>query len=280
MEAKIEDLGAKVGELLKENDCLKRELSEMRKLCEQRERVHKSELLTIKKELDKVKMTQPEMSTSTLPGSSSPDIYSRVKGLKPSKRRPHSLHETMVVPPEVQGELHKLNGNISEISNQPFFGSLTPFYFTVENYSHLKKNALKWFSPPFYSHVQGYKVCIEVDVAGSSVGQGSHVSILAHLLRGEYDEQLKWPFRGLIKIKLLNECGDHNHFEGTIEYDDDTPLVNSGQVTDREKSTGWGIPLFIENSKLLHNHGLDSEYLKYDRLRFVVNSIEALHILS
>ena len=282
MEAKIEDLSAKVGRLLKENDSLKRELSEMRKLCEQRELAHESELLAIKKEVDVVKLTKPDASASasSLPGS--PDMYCRVKSLKSSKRRPHSLHETMVIPPEVQGQLHhsKLNGNISEVPNQSFLGSVTPFYFTVENYSHLKKNTLKWFSPPFYSHAGGYKLCIEVDVAGSSVGEGTHVSVLAHLLHGEYDEQLKWPFRGLIKIKLLNECGDHNHFEDTIEYDDDTPLVNSGQVTDREKSTGWGIPLFIENSKLLHHSALGCEYLKYDRLCFVVSSVDVIRILS
>ena len=153
MEAKIGDLTAKVGKLMKENDSLRRELSEMRKLCEQRERAHESELLAIKKELDIVKLTQPDSGSGTLPGS--PDMYCRVKSLKSSKRRPHSLHETMVIPPEVQGQL-KLNGNISEIPNQGFLGSVTPFYFTVDNYSHLKKNALKWFSPPFYSHTQGY----------------------------------------------------------------------------------------------------------------------------
>ena len=278
MESKVKDLSAKVGELQKENNSLKRELSELRKLCEQREQAHQSELLAIKKDLEIVKTTQPEMGS--IPGS--PDIYSRVKSLKSSKKRPHSLHETMMIPPEVQGQLHhsKLNGNISEVPNQAFFGSVVPFYFTVENYSHLKKNALKWFSLPFYSHVQGYKMCIEVDVCGSGVGEGTHVSVLAHLMRGEYDEQLKWPFRGLVKIKLLNECGDHNHFEGIIEYDDDTPLVNSGQVTNREKGTGWGIPLFIDNSKLLLCQSLDCEYLQNDRLCFAVSSVEVICILS
>ena len=278
MDAKVKDLSAKVGELQKENNSLKREVSELRKLCEQREHAHQSELLAIKKDLEIVKITQPEMGS--VPGSS--DIYSRVKSLKSSKRRPHSLHETMMIPPEVQGQLHhtKLNGNISEVPNQAFFGSVVPFYFTVENYSHLKKNALKWFSSPFYSHAQGYKMCIEVDVSGSSVGEGTHVSVLVHLMRGEYDEQLKWPFRGLVKIKLLNERGDHNHFEGIIEYDDDTPLVNSGQVTDREKGTGWGIPLFIDNSKLLFNQSLDCEYLQSDRLCFVVSSVEVICIFA
>ena len=272
METKVKDLSAKVGELLKENDALKREISEMRKLCEQRERSHQSELVAIKKDLEIVKITTPD-----IPGS--PDIYSRVKSLKSSKKRPHSLHETMVIPPELQGQL-KLNGNISEVPNQSFFGSVVPFYFTLENYAHLKKNALRWFSPPFYSHALGYKMCFEVDVAGSSVGEGTHVSVLAHLMRGEFDEQLKWPFHGLVKIKLLNEVGDRNHFEGIIEYDDDTPLVNSGQVTDREKGMGWGIPLFIENSKLSYNRSLDCEYLKLDRLCFAVSSVEVLHILS
>ena len=36
MESKVKDLSAKVGELQKENNSLKRELSELRNLCEQR----------------------------------------------------------------------------------------------------------------------------------------------------------------------------------------------------------------------------------------------------
>lgn len=274
MEAKVGDLNAKVGALLKENDFLKKELSEMRKLGEQRERAHQAEILAIKQELEIIKVTQPE--------GSGVDIYSRVKTLKSSKRRPHSLHETMVIPPEVQGQLNKLNGNsVSEIPvTRGFLGNVVPFYFTVENYSHMKRSGLRWFSPPFFSHTGGYKMCVEVDVCGSGVGEGTHVSLLVHLMCGEYDELLRWPFRGLVKIKLLNERGDHNHFEGIVEYDDDTPLVNSGQVIDREKGTGWGIPLFIENSKLSHCSGLDCEYLKYDRLCFSVSSVEVMHISS
>ena len=274
MDGKIGDLNAKVGALLKENDFLKKELSEMRKLCEQREQAHQSELLGIKQELEIIKVTQPAE-----PGA---DMYSRVKTLKSSKRRPHSLHETMVIPPEVQGQLNKLNGNsVSEIPpTHGFLGNLVPFYFTVENYSHLKRNGVRWFSPPFYSHAGGYKICVEVDVCGSGEGKGTHVSVLVHLMCGEYDDQLRWPFRGLVKIKLLNERGNCNHFEGIIQYDDDTPLVNSGQVTDRDKGIGWGISLFIENSKLTHSSSLDCEYLKYDRLCFVVSNVEVMRISS
>ena len=46
----------------------------------------------------------------------------------------------------------------------------------------------------------------------------------------------------------------------------DAPLVNPGRVAMEVRSVGWGFPLFIS----LRTAVSSSEYLKYDRLRFVV----------
>jgi len=32
--------------------------------------------------------------------------------------------------------------------------------------------------------------------AGSGPGKGTHISVYIHLMRGEYDEFLQWPFHG------------------------------------------------------------------------------------
>lgn len=74
--------------------------------------------------------------------------------------------------------------------------AVPPFYFTLQNYTHYKKYGLRWRSLPFYSRPRGYKLDVEAVAGGSSVGEGSHVSVYVSILRGENDAELPWPFRG------------------------------------------------------------------------------------
>ena len=47
-------------------------------------------------------------------------------------------------------------------------------------------------------------MCIRVVANGLGKGAGTHVSVAVHLMRGEYDSRLVWPFRGDITIQLVN----------------------------------------------------------------------------
>lgn len=270
LQKEVESLKKALESLQEENGVLKREVGELRKMCTHGERVHQAEMQAVKNEVERLKKTQPDMASgvSGSPGSSSPDIYARVKG---AKRRPQSMHEISILPRTLQEQLQDKSQHNG--SSQLFTGPTPPFYFTLDNFDHYKKNSLKWFSPPFYTHCFGYRMCIGVDAGGHSVGEGTHVSLLIYLLPGEHDENLNWPFRGTVKILLLNERRDGNHFESLVEFDEDTPLVNSAQVTDSDRSTGWGNAMFIAHSKLGHDQGADCEYLKYNRLRFAVKQI-------
>lgn len=276
LQREVESLKKMLEGLLEENGTMKREISELRKMCTQGERVHQSEMLAITKEVERLKKTQPDLNSggqnAAAGGSSSPaDIYGRVKGMK---RRPVSMHDVTILPPNFQEQLQDKYKSQQNGSTHVFMGAVPPFHFTLDNYSHHKKNSLKWFSAPFYSHCFGYRMCVGVDAGGHSVGEGSYVSLLVYLLPGEYDDSLQWPFRGTISIQILNERRDSNHFESAVEFNDDTPLVNSARVTDSDRSTGWGNALFIAHSKLAHDPGTDCELLKYDRLRFVVKEIK------
>ena len=46
-----------------------------------------------------------------------------------------------------------------------------------------------------------------------------HIGVAAHLMAGENDNNLKWPFRG---ISILNQRGNHHHVTGTITFSDGT----------------------------------------------------------
>lgn len=269
LQKEMQSLKQMLESLQEENAVMKREISELRKMCTQGERVHQAEMLAIKSEVERLKKTQPDLASGS-PGSSSPDIYARMKG---TKKRPQSMHEMSILPPNVQEQLQEKSQQNG--SAHVFLGQMPPFYFTLDNFDHYKKNSLKWFSPAFYTHCLGYRMCIGVDAGGHSVGEGSHVSLLVYLLPGEHDDSLNWPFRGTVKITLLNERRDSNHFESAVEFDEDTPLVNSAQVTESDRSTGWGNAMFIAHSKLGHDSSVDCEFLKYNRLRFVVRQVIA-----
>jgi len=53
----------------------------------------------------------------------------------------------------------------------------------------------EFFSRPYYTSPQGYKMCLNVCAGGCGLGIGTHVSIYVYLLKGEYNDTLIWPFK-------------------------------------------------------------------------------------
>ena len=84
-------------------------------------------------------------------------------------------------------------------------------------------------------------------------------------MRGEYDNNLKWPFKGEVRVQLLNQRGDKRHFERKLlnlstctEGDFDRKIV--AQVVGRERAErGRGHPQFIANTKLGYNPAEDCQ---------------------
>ena len=143
----------------------------------------------------------------------------------------------------------------------------------MTNFNENKKENDWWMGPPFYSHIGGYKMCLGVAANGNGSCKGTHVSVFVHLLQGEHDDQLKWPFRGDITLQLLNQRRDEGHLVKTIEYDDATGDQHAGRVVEESESglsaLGWGCQL-IAHSKL---HTEDEEYLKNDCLKFRISKV-------
>ena len=64
------------------------------------------------------------------------------------------------------------------------------------NFSYHKRQGKAWYSPPFYSEPGGYKFCLRIDPNGMLEGKESHLSVWVYVMRGRFDESLKWPFTG------------------------------------------------------------------------------------
>ena len=69
----------------------------------------------------------------------------------------------------------------------------------MPKFSEYRRSGKVWRSPTFY-YREGYKMCLAVYANRVGFGAGSRVSVAIILLRGEYDDRLKWP---------KNSCASH-----------------------------------------------------------------------
>ena len=119
----------------------------------------------------------------------------------------------------------------------------------------------KFYISSFYTHSSGYQMRISLHPNGCGSGKGTHASLVTQLMRGPYDDHLKWPFRGEITVQIVNQAGDHSHFKWTIRYNDKTPGTYAGRVTDKETAREWGFP-FLALTDLEYNAARKTQYLK------------------
>ena len=99
---------------------------------------------------------------------------------------------------------------------------------------------------------------------GDGKAEGTHVSVFVYLLQGEFDNQLEWPFRGAISIKLLDQEDTGQHYVKTVTFDD-APEAYNHRITKGDYDSGWGLSRFISHTEL-------ARFLKYDSLCFEVSS--------
>ena len=108
-------------------------------------------------------------------------------------------------------------------------------------------------------------MCISMDANGVGEGKGTHVSVGAHLMKGENDDLLTWPFTGMITVELLNQLEDKNHYSMTMTF---PPNEEAGRqvVYEERPSKGWGMQKYIPHSALGYNAAKNCRYLRNDCL--------------
>ncbi len=68
------------------------------------------------------------------------------------------------------------------------------------------------------THPEGYKLTICVDANSNNKYNGNHISVWVYLMRGEYDDQLEFPFKGTITYELLNQLENNNHHSKSFTH--------------------------------------------------------------
>ena len=155
---------------------------------------------------------------------------------------------------ELKKKVEKLT---KDIQVQRHYTTVCPVDIPMTNFSKQKRENTEWKSSPFYTHLTGYKLCLAVNANGFGVHKNTYLITYLVLMRGEFDDQLKWPFRGKFQIKLINQDQDEEHLVEIIGFS----AVEGERVTHREymlNSSCW----FIDHKTL------QPRYLKNDCLKF------------
>ena len=155
------------------------------------------------------------------------------------------------------------------LQNTPTCYPRPPWVIKMGGFQEKMKKNEEWFSNPVYSHFGEYKMCLRVDANGSEK-KGTHVSVYAYLMRGDNDNNLKWPFKCTIKVSLLNQLEDKQHHT--------KPLWSSerffARVTEQERRVFCGHHHFITHQNLEHDSDKNCQYLRNNTLFFNVNCFE------
>ena len=139
--------------------------------------------------------------------------------------------------------------------------NIVPLYVTMTEFKHKMDNKVHWFSPPYFTHVNGYKMCFEVR-------NGTSIDIYSHMMKGPYDDLLSWPFKGKVIVRLLNQCGDHHHYDYVFDYNygDRGKRITGGELGDLL----GGYVAHLRFDQLGHNAAINCQYLKDDCFKFIV----------
>lgn len=161
---------------------------------------------------------------------------------------------------------------------------IPPPTLAMRKFSEFRSRNEKWKSPAFYSHIGGYKMCLlvlpnsQVDNAGNK-----RLGVYLQMLRGEYDDLLKWPFHGKVVVRMLNQLADENHIELVLldasSYRSSKFQVSMvDRVTGAEPNSCWGCANFVPMKNLETNSKANTQYLREDSLMFQVVDVCLLHV--
>lgn len=171
-----------------------------------------------------------------------------------------------------------IEGVIEKLPVPPVEGyTAIPIIFTIDNFNSRKQNDEEWVSPPFYTHVAGYKMRMEVHPNGYGIGKGTHISVFLSMMQGENDNYLPWPFQGaVITILFLNQRGTMKNmmlesFGHAAAYltIQDTSLEFCARVTNGTHGPGRGFFKVVPNSQI-------GRYVVNDTLKVKLHKIDFL----
>lgn len=125
----------------------------------------------------------------------------------PSRPEPQPIPPTNPMTGDDSQRLLKLEKRVEELEGRVSAGT---FIWRIEHFKSRRQKAIDntdpaIHSPPFYTSLYGYKMCLRMNLNGVDSGFGHHLSLFVHMMRGEWDDILEWPFTGRITLAILDQ---------------------------------------------------------------------------
>lgn len=104
------------------------------------------------------------------------------------------------------------------------------------------------------------------------MGRGTHISVCACLMKGEYDDQLEWPFRGRVTIRMCNQLVPMSHIVGMFEFDEFIRQDTCNRVTGPTDFApiGLGSHMFASHADLEYDVLRNTQFIKQDYIELEV----------
>ena len=145
-------------------------------------------------------------------------------------------------------------------------GPICPWIVEMSNF--LQKQTNGYYSSPFYTHLGGYKMRLEVQSGESD----THLSVYLRLLKGENDDHLKWPLSLTLQFTLLNQVSDSDHVPCQVSFAE-APDKCKCRVLQDVHGGGWGREPFIPLSCLVEDTTQKFRFLRNDTLYFRIEVV-------
>ncbi|XP_044175461.1 TNF receptor-associated factor 6-like [Acropora millepora] len=108
--------------------------------------------------------------------------------------------------------LQELTIRINRQNTRAFEGRVCNggYIWRIENYRQRRQDAINGIatavhSPAFYTSLCGYKLCLRINLNGVDSGVGRYIALFVHMMKGDYDSILGWPFTGRITLSILDQ---------------------------------------------------------------------------
>ena len=130
----------------------------------------------------------------------------------------------------LQGDIQQLKSRVQDVESKVM---LPPVNFVMTDFEDHYESEDQWFSEPFYTHEEGYKMCLSVFAYGTGQAKGKHVSVFANIMKGEFDDKLHWPFQGELEVEVQ---ADDEEYEETFKFTSRSPAKATRRVDYGERN--------------------------------------------
>ncbi|XP_068712711.1 uncharacterized protein [Montipora foliosa] len=135
------------------------------------------------------------------------------------------------------------------------------FTFKITEVAQHRENETPVFTEAVYNDHQEKLFGIRIHPKGVGCGTGIHVALFIHLIKGDFDDSLVWPFAGTITVTILDQSDSspRSDFCRIIQANPDSPAFQ--QPDDTICRTGYGYERFAQIEEFF-----GPRYVKDDKL--------------